>query len=87
MYVNSMIFFITVSRKIKFCTVEYVTTRNMCTAMRCLASVINLYAPRGFQVMHALGDDEFLPMRQALIDKHNILYNEPSAKEHVGDIE
>ena len=43
MYVNSMIWFITVTRKIKFCTVEYVISRSMKTVMACLKTVIHLY--------------------------------------------
>ena len=42
MYVNSMIWFIMVTRKIKFCTIEYVTSRSMKTVMACLKTVIHL---------------------------------------------
>ena len=68
MFVNGMIWFITVSRNIKFCTTEYVTSRSLSTAMACLETVINLYRKCGFKIRHALGDDEFSPMKPELED-------------------
>ena len=43
-FVNGLVFFITVSSKIKFITVEYVTDRKiLTTSMDCLKAVIQLY--------------------------------------------
>ena len=87
LFVNGQIFFTTVSRNIKFCTIEYVPRRSLKIALECLNRIIGLYKRRGFIITDALGDDEFTPLAQSLSEIHNINFNDPAANEHVGDIE
>ena len=87
-FVNGMVFFITVSSKIKFITVEYVTDRKiLTTAMDCLNAMIQLYNRRDFRISTVMADEEFDLMKPVLKDKYRIDYNPVSANEHVGEIE
>ena len=47
-YVNGELFFVTVSRNIKFCTVENVNSTNIELCVECLKSVRKSYNKRGF---------------------------------------
>ena len=86
-FINGLAFFITVTRKIKFVTVENVTSKGKKIIMKCAGAVIDFYKHRGFRVVHTIGDNEFSYLEKDLNDNYNIEFNAPSANEHVGEIE
>jgi len=87
LFINGQVFFVTVSRNIKFSTIEWLPRRSLALAMECLGKVINLYNNRGFTITDALGDDEFTPLKYKLKLEYDVEFNDPAANEHVGDIE
>ena len=87
MYMNSLVFFITVTRKIKFVTIEHVTSTSKKTIMKCVSAVIDFYKCKGFKIINVLGDNKFLYLEEYLDNKYNIEYNTLSVNEHVGEIE
>ena len=87
MFVNGLAFFITVSSKIKFGTVEYVQSMTTKMTLKYLQTVIQLYNSHGFRIHMVMGDEQFDPLEPILQEKHNIKYNSQSANEHVGEIE
>jgi hypothetical protein len=58
MFVDGILFVVSLSRKIKFTTSEYVPRRS-----KSLKKIINIYNHRGFNVVTALMDREFEPLR------------------------
>ena len=86
MYVNKVPFLVTLSRNIKFGTMEAVSDRKEATLLKCIKGVISLYRKAGFEVTVALMDGEFVPLRGGLAEL-GICLNETSRDEHVGDIE
>jgi hypothetical protein len=59
MFVNRIPFFITISRNIKFGTVEMIMNRQQRTILGAVTQVCQLYRTRGFQVENILMDGEF----------------------------
>ena len=86
MYVNRVPLLVTLSRNIKFGTVEAVKDRKEATLLKGIATVTALYRKVGFKVTTALMDGEFVPLRGGLAEI-GITFNETSRDEHVGDIE
>ena len=86
MYVNKVPLLVTLSRNVKFGTVEAVKDRKEATLLKSIAMVVTLHRKAGFTVTTALMDGEFVPLRRGLAEI-GITLNETSRDEHVGDIE
>ena len=86
MYVNKVPLLVTLSRNIKFGTMEAVADRKEATILNCIKGVVTLYRKAGFKVTTALMDGDFVPLRGALAEL-GLRLNETSRDEHVGDIE
>ena len=86
MYVNKVPLLVTLSRNIKFGTMEAVTDRKETTLLKSIKGVISLYRKAGFKITVALMDGEFVPLRGGLAEL-GIRLNETSRDEHVGDVE
>ena len=85
MYVNKVPLLVTLSRNIKFGTMEAVADRKEATILKCIKGVVSLYHKAGFTVTTALMDGEFVPLRGGLAELV-LRLNETSRDEHVGDI-
>jgi hypothetical protein len=86
MFVNKIPFFITISRNIKFGTVEMIMNRQQKTILGAVTQVCQLYKTKGFQVDNILMDGEFECLRGDLAAL-GVGLNITSNDEHVGDIE
>ena len=86
MYMNKVPLLVTLSRNVKFGTVEAVKDRKEATLLKGIPTVVTLYRKAGFTVTTALMDGEFVPLRGGLAEI-GITLNETSRDEHVGDIE
>jgi hypothetical protein len=86
MFVNKVAMIVTVSRNIRFATVEAIPDRKAETLVKAVKSVVSIYRRGGFQVTTALMDGEFEVLRGDLADI-GITLNEAAGDEHVGDIE
>ena len=86
MFVNKVAMLVTVSRNIRFATVEAVPDQTAETLTKAVKSVVSIYRRGGFHVTTALMDGEFQVMRGDLADI-GITLNEAAGDEHVGDIE
>ena len=82
MFVNKVPFFVTMSRDLKFITVDPIPNRQVNTVAKSLATTISLYKSRGFKITSILADYEFEPLRE-----HHPILNTAAEDEHVGDIE
>jgi hypothetical protein len=80
MFVNKIPFLVTISRHIKFGTVEAIKSRKH------KVNVQRLYAARGFRVKHGHVDNEFEPLRGDLLDI-GVHLNVVSNDEHVPEVE
>ena len=85
-FVNAHPFFVTLSRKIKFNTVEAIRQMDSGILIQACERVFNIYTRRGFRIDTMLMDMQFNPIRDALM-KCGVRLNPTSASEHVGDIE
>ena len=86
MYVNKVPLLVTLSRNIKFGTVEAVADRKETTILKCIKGAVALYRKAGFTVTTALMDGEFVPLCGGLAEL-GLRLNETSRDEHIGDIE
>ena len=86
MYINKVPMLITISRHIKFGTIEAIPNKNKITLIQCIQKVMKLYIRGGFKVTYALMDGEFEALRGNLAD-NGIILNTTARDEHVGDIE
>ena len=81
MFVNGLPFFITLSRKIKMFTAEYIPTRTDAHLSSSLKKIVQIYEKNGFYVNVVMMDMEF----EKVADKiGNTEVNTTSAREHVG---
>ena len=76
----------TVSRHIRFGTMEAIENRQQATIVSGLKAVTQIYKRAGFRVTLALMDGEFEPMRGELAEI-GVALNTTVRDEHVGDIE
>jgi hypothetical protein len=86
MYVNGIPMLVTISRNIRFITVEALPNRNIPTLVNGVKAVATIYKRAGFRITTTLMDSEFEPMRGDLADL-GIALNETARDEHIGDIE
>lgn len=86
MHVNGIPMLVSISRNIRFGTIEPISNRKQETLLRAIKSILAIYKQSGFRVTRALMDNEFEVLRNDLADM-GILLNEAGRDEHVGDIE
>jgi hypothetical protein len=86
MFVNGMPFVTSISRKVKFTTIEYITTRSETNLVKSLLKIVSLYKARGFTPSTALMDREFECLCLEILT-HVVNLNTTAASEHVPDIE
>jgi hypothetical protein len=84
MYVNRLPFMVSISRKIKFMTAEYLLGRKQPSLIKYIGNILNLYKTRGFNVTTALMEREFECLRP---DLPELNLNTTASSEHVPDIE
>jgi hypothetical protein len=87
-FVDGFAFVATVSRNLRFLTVEYIPSRTILThVLPCLKRVNNLYKARGFKITMTHADEEFTSLRDPLLALDNIRLNIAATNEHVPEIE
>lgn len=85
MFVSGIPFLVTMSRRIRFVTVQHVPDRKANALANVMKQVICLYTRAGFNVQTALMDGEFEKLKEKLLDQ--IVVNTTAKNEHVGEIE
>ena len=86
MYVNKLPFLVTLSRAVKFGTIEFLNNRREDTIGQCIKNVMRLYGSRGFLVTMTHADGEFEVLRSTLAAAGSGL-NVCSHDEHVPEVE
>ena len=86
MYVNKVAMLVSISRKIKFGTIEVIPNNKSTVLLKGLKGILQVYQCRGFHVEMALMDGEFGHLRGELASM-GVTLNETSRDEHIGDIE
>ena len=86
MYVNRVAMLVSISREIRFGTLEVIPNNKSTVLMKGLKSILQVYQCGGFQVEAALMDGEFGHLRGELASM-GVTLNETSRDEHVGEIE
>ena len=87
-YINGVMFWFTMSRKLDLLTIERVKSRDTQVVLKAMASVVSLYSSKGMRIQSLYVDPEF--GTQAFTEpllKEGIKVNVASAKEHVAGIE
>lgn len=67
-FFNGIAFFITLSRNIRFTTVTHLPNRTVPEIFKAFRSIFKYYFERGFQVTAVMGDGEFVPLEQHMVD-------------------
>ena len=86
MYIQGLTFFVTISKKIKYITIEHIKSRSKSSMDKAFDTVFQVYNKAGFRISKVYGDPEFEMMRNTFIDL-DIELNSASAQEHVPEVE
>jgi hypothetical protein len=86
MYVSKIAFLVTISRHLKFATIDMLANRQEETVAKSLIQVMRLYGSRGFLVRMTHADKEFEVLRGRLADAGSGL-NVCSNAEHIPEVE
>jgi hypothetical protein len=86
MFVNKLPFFVTISRNIKFCTVQLIPDQKNKTLIDAVRHVRSTYMKRGFQIESLLMDGQFETIRGDLAEMQ-ITLNTVARGEHVPEVE
>ena len=86
MFVNQIPFLVTISRHLKFGTVEMLRKTNNATMVKAIEQVKQVYNMRGFKVETMLADGQFETTRGKIADM-GIVLNTASPEEHVPEVE
>jgi hypothetical protein len=86
MYINKIPMLVTISRHIRFGTIEAIPNKNNITMVKCAQNAMKLYTHGGFKVTCALMDGKFESLGGYLAD-NGVILNTTARDEHVGDIE
>jgi hypothetical protein len=86
MHVNRIPFLVTVSKHIRFATMQEMQNRKIPSLLKAIRATVSVYKQRGFRVKWALMDNEFEPVRGALAEL-GIGVNETGRDEHVPQVE
>ncbi len=86
-FVDQMVFLLTVSRNIRFYSIQCLSSRKMKKeVLPMLKQIRNLYHHRGFKIVMIHADPEFEPLRDSLIEQ-KISLNICGTNEHVPEAE
>ena len=85
MFINSIRFINTISRHVKFMTVEHIANARESTIQESIRQVKHVYMQRGFKITNILMDGEFTCIRGNLSELQ-INLNIYSNDKHVGEI-
>jgi hypothetical protein len=86
MYVQGIMFFVSISRFLKFTTAQYIESRKAATLVECIANIQAVYKTRGFEIVYVIADPEIIPVEVDL-QGMGIKLNPTSTSEHVPEIE
>jgi len=83
-YINGCMFLHTISRNIKFRTLEQINNGSYNTMLNAVQTVFNLYESRGFSIDQLRGDGQFECLRESIRPTH---LHTAAVGEHVPDVE
>ena len=86
MYVNRIAMVVSISRNIKFGTIEAIPNNKSGVILKSIQAIIQIYRRNGLVVEVALMDGEFAHLRGDLASM-GVTLNDTSRDEHVGDVE
>jgi hypothetical protein len=87
MFVNRVVFFMSISRDLHFITAKAFTNRKKATLAECLTKVYCAYLQRGFKIARIQGDSEFECLREMITADLKATLNITGEDEHVPKIE
>ncbi len=87
MFINKILFFLSISRNIKFITGTILLNRKATTIIKALKEINGIYRKRGFRITNIMGDSEFDCTRGAVATELKSELNICGEDEHVPDIE
>ena len=86
MYVNRVAMVVSISRNIKFGTIEAIPNNKSGVILKSVQAIIQIYRRNGFVVELVLMDGEFAHLRGELASM-GVMLNDTSRDKHVGDVE
>ena len=86
-FINGMPFLSTISKRIKYRTIEWVPEKTMEAYKNALRNIIRVYTNAGFKVSTLSCDREYAPLINKIQDEFYINPNYSSAQEHVSEAE
>jgi len=84
LYINNIPFFHSISRTLKFRTIEFLPSRKYKHLLLCLQNIINLYESREFVISNIHGDPEFECLQESF---HPIQFYIGGKNDHIPEVE
>jgi hypothetical protein len=84
-FVCGLPFLISLSRRVRFVTLEFLPTRTAGELCSGLKNILKFYNRAGFVIQNAIMDNEFEPLKKKLLGQ--VVLNTTAKNEHVGEIE
>jgi hypothetical protein len=87
MKVNSLSFLTTISKNICYQTAQFIATKLISLYQEALKEVIQVYNKAGFKIVQIRANNEFRPLKDAMLDPFGIKMNFANPQEHVSEAE
>ena len=87
LFINGLPFLSTISKKIKYRTIEWLPNRTPSAYRSAFDKVFRIYNKAGFTITYVHADQEFKPIFNDIQDDLGITLNSASAQEHVPEAE
>ena len=84
MFINKLTFLVSVSKQLKFNTIEYIPNRSERELARSISKIIDIYKQRGFSIHTMYMDPDFNFLDRSIVGTY---LNKTSTRDHVPDIE
>ena len=85
--INEMPFLATISKRLKYRTIEWIPSQTIQDYRRALHKVISIYRQGGFKIQTIHSNREFIPVLESMKDEYKFIPNYASAQEHVPEAE
>ena len=84
MFINKLLFLVSISRRLKFTTMEYLSRKNEIALVASINKIVSYYRSHGLHVVTMFVDPEFNSLEEKLV---RTTMNTTGARDHVTEVE
>ena len=84
MFINKITFLVSISRRLKFTTIEYLSSKNKTALITTINKIVRYYRSHGLHVVTMFVDPEFKSLEEKVV---NTILNTTGARDHAPEVE